>query len=266
MNLDKVLEGKRTIVLGASGSIGSAVAIELSAAGAEVVLAGRNRTKLDDLAARIRATRGRAHVEEVDALDDAAVCALMAKYGKDGLDVVFGAIGPLATDYGVNKYATELTIDEFMLPLTTVVRSQFIMARAAARVMKRQRSGLIIFLTGSPARGHAAGSTAIGTAFGAIESLMENLAIELGPTGVRTVCLRTTANTDSRTIQSVMDDAATATGRTKEQLIAGIANMNVLKRPATVHDTAKAVVLLASDYGAMLSATTVNFTAGAAAD
>ena len=60
-------------------------------------------------------------------------------------------------------------------------------------------------LTGSPARGHVQGATAIGAAFGAIESFMENLAVEVGPAGVRAVCLRTTANTDSRTIQQTID-------------------------------------------------------------
>lgn len=71
--------------------------------------------------------------------------------------------------------------------------------------MVKQRSGVIIFLTGSPARGHVEGATAIGAAFGAIETLMENLAVEVSPAGVRAVCLRTTANTDSRSIQQTMD-------------------------------------------------------------
>jgi 3-oxoacyl-[acyl-carrier protein] reductase len=76
-------------------------------------------------------------------------------------------------EYGNGKHATDLTIEQFMLPLTTIVKSQFVSARAAARHMVKQHSGVIIFLTGSPARGHVEGTTAIGTAFGAIESLSE---------------------------------------------------------------------------------------------
>jgi hypothetical protein len=56
----------------------------------------------------------------------------------------------------------------------------------------------------SPARGHVEGATAIGMAFGAIESLTENLAVEVSPLGVRVVCLRTTANIDSRRMQQTM--------------------------------------------------------------
>jgi len=153
-----------------------------------------------------------------------------------------------------------------MLPLTTVLKSQFITARAAARHMVKQRSGVIIFLTGSPARGHVEGVTAIGTAFGAIETLMENLAVEVSPAGVRVVCLRTTANIDSRTIQQTADALAGKMSGTKDQMIARMSSLNLLRVPASINDTAKTAVLLASDRARMMTGTTVNSTAGAAAD
>jgi 3-oxoacyl-[acyl-carrier protein] reductase len=176
------------------------------------------------------------------------------------------AVGPLAKEYGNGKSATDLTIEEFMVPATTVLKSQFITARAAARHMVKQHSGVIIFLTGSPARGHVEGATAIGAAFGAIESLTENLAVEVSPAGVRVVCLRTTANTDSRTIQQTMDALASRVNITKDEAIARIANLNFLKFPASVSDTAKAAILLASDRARMMTGTVVNSTAGAALD
>jgi len=132
--------------------------------------------------------------------------------------------------------------------------------------MVKQRSGVIIFLTGSPARGHVEGATAIGTAFGAIETFMENLAFEVSPTGVRSVCLRTTANIDSRSIQQTMDALAAKTGATKDQLTAGIAGLNFLKLPAGISDTAKAAAFLASDRARLFTGTVVNSTAGAALD
>ena len=132
--------------------------------------------------------------------------------------------------------------------------------------MSHRRSGVIIFLTGSPARGHVEGTTAIGAAFGAVETLMENLAVELSPVGVRVLCLRTTANTDSRTIQQTMDALAGKMPTTRDQMIARMASLNLLKVPASVADTAKAAALLASDRFRMLTGTVVNSTAGAAAD
>jgi 3-oxoacyl-[acyl-carrier protein] reductase len=88
----------------------------------------------------------------------------------------------------------DLPVDQFMVPLDTMVRSRFVTARAAARQMVKQRAGVIIFVTGSPARPHVPGATAIGTAFGAIENLTQNVAFEVSPFGVRVVCVRTTAN------------------------------------------------------------------------
>ena len=160
----------------------------------------------------------------------------------------------------------DVTIDEFMVPVTTILKSQFITSRAAARHMVKQHSGVIIFLTGSPARGHVQGATAIGAAFGAIESFMENLAVEVSPAGVRAVCLRTTANTDSRTIQQTIEALASRMSVTKEQMMARMANLNLLKIPASVVDTAKAAAFLASDHARMMTGTVVNSSAGAAAD
>jgi len=75
-----------------------------------------------------------------------------------------------------------------------MVKSRFITARAAARQMVKQRSGVIVLVTGSPARAHSPGVTGIGAAFGAMETLTENLAFEVSPFRVRVACLRTLAN------------------------------------------------------------------------
>lgn len=173
---------------------------------------------------------------------------------------------PLAKEYGNGKNAVDLPIEEFMVPLATMVRSRFITARAAARHMIKRHSGVIIFVTGSPARAHVPGATAIGAAFGAIENLTENLAFEVSPLGVRVVCLRTLANSDSRSIQDTMDFLAGQLKITKDQAMAHIAQSSFLKVSATVQDTANAAVLIASDRARMLTGTVVNATAGAALD
>jgi 3-oxoacyl-[acyl-carrier protein] reductase len=106
----------------------------------------------------------------------------------------------------------------------------------------------------------------LGSAFGAIESLTENLALELGSGGVRVVCLRTTANTDSRTIKQTMDVLAAKTAATRDQMIARVASLNFLKVPASIVDTAKSAAFLASDRARMLTGTVLNATAGATLD
>jgi hypothetical protein len=75
------------------------------------------------------------------------------------------ATGPCVTDYGTGTPATELPIKQFLVA-QEVLTSQFITARCAAKRMAAQGSGVIIFLTGSPARPHFPGTAAIGAAFG----------------------------------------------------------------------------------------------------
>jgi NAD(P)-dependent dehydrogenase (short-subunit alcohol dehydrogenase family) len=263
-----VLDGKHAVVFGAAGTIGAAVAREFAAAGAEVFLAGRTQSNVEAVAKHITANGGKAHAAVVDTLEDDAVNryvnTIVSETGT--IDVMLDVAGPLAKEYGNTKIAVDLSIEEFMVPLETMVRSRFITARAAARQMIRQHSGVIILVTGSPARPHVPGATAIGAAFSAIENLTQNLAFEVGPFGVRVVCVRTLANVDSRSIQDTMGFVASQFNISRDQATAQIAQSNFLKVPATVQDTANAAVLVASDRARMMTGTVVNATAGAALD
>jgi NAD(P)-dependent dehydrogenase (short-subunit alcohol dehydrogenase family) len=267
-NVKRILENKCAVVFGAGGSIGAAVAREFAAEGARVFLAGRTKATLEAVAEQITGADGKVSTTVVDALDDAGVNRYFDDVAKQAgkIDILVDLTGPLASDYGNGKVAVELPVDEFMTALTTIVRSHFITARAAARHMIKQKSGVIIFVTGSPARPHVPGATAIGAAFGAIENLTGNLAFEVSPMGVRVVCLRTVANVDSRPIQDTMEFVASRMNITKEQAIGQVALSNFLKIPATVQDTANAAVLIASDRARMMTGTVVNASAGAALD
>jgi NAD(P)-dependent dehydrogenase (short-subunit alcohol dehydrogenase family) len=263
-----MLQDKSAVVFGAGGSIGAAIAKEFATEGARVFLAGRTKASLEAVAKQIIADGGDARTAVFDVLDDASVNQYIEGVVKqaDRIDIVVDVAGPLAKDYGNGKNAIDLSVEEFMVPLATMVRSRFVTARAAARHMIKQHSGVIIFVTGSPARGHVPGVTAIGAAFGAMENLTENLAFEISPLGVRVVCLRTLANIDSRSIQDTMEFLASQLPITKDQAIAQIAQSSLRKVPATVQDTANAAVLIASDRARMLTGTVVNATAGAALD
>src|SRR6266581_1432298 len=121
----KCLEGKHAVVFGAGGSIGAAVAKEFAAEGAEVFVSGRSKSNVDEVAMQVTAAGGRAHAAVIDALNDGAVNeyldAVVKQTGK--IDIVLDAAGPVAKEYGNGKIATDLPVDEFMLPLMTMVKS-----------------------------------------------------------------------------------------------------------------------------------------------
>lgn len=262
-----ILKDKRAVVFGAGGSIGAAVARKFGAEGAEVYLAGRTESSLDAVARQINDSGGRARYAVVDALDDIAVDRYMdwvvAQAGR--IDIEFNATGPRITDYGNGKPAVDLSVDEFGVALR-VLTSQFVTARCAARRMVAQGSGVIIFLTGSPARPHSPGTSGIGAAFGGVEALMRTMALELSGTGVRAVCLRTAANPDSRTIQDTADIVGRMTNLTPERVLADLEKSTWLGASPHTEDTADGAVLLASNRARMMTGTVHNATAGICTD
>ena len=132
--------------------------------------------------------------------------------------------------------------------------------------MLKQGSGVIIFLTGSPARPHGPGTSGIGAANGAIENLTRSLAIELGPVGVRVVCLRTAAYPDTRTIRETCETVGKLMSLTLDQVAAGLAESTMLKVSPRTSDTARAVVVLTSDRVRMMTGSVRNTSAGAVPD
>jgi 3-oxoacyl-[acyl-carrier protein] reductase len=132
--------------------------------------------------------------------------------------------------------------------------------------MIRQRSGVIMFLTGSPARPHVEGASAIGAAFGTIENFTRHLALELGTAGVRVVCLRTSAMPDTRTIRDTMQGLMTAMNLTEDQAIQQVANQTMLKMSPRTSETARVAAFLASDQAKMMTGTVLNSSAGAVPD
>ena len=263
-----MLQDKRAVVFGGGGSIGAAVARELASEGAEVFLAGRSSTSVEAVAEQITAAGGRAHAEVVDALDAAAVDDYLATRRRQAgsIDIEFNATGPRISEYGHGKPALELSVEEFMTAVATVLRSQFITARAAARHMVDQASGVIIFLTATPGRLPVPGASGIGAAYGAVESLMRTMAIELGPAGIRVVCLRTTPIRTRDRSRTASELRAKALNITVDQAVARLAEGTMLKVSPQTADTARAVAFLASDRARMMTGTVLNASAGAVTD
>src|SRR5581483_8651388 len=162
----QLLTHKHAVIFGAGGAVGAAVAKEFAAQGATVFLSGRRLATIEQVAADIQKDGGIAHAAEIDARDEQAVQAYLDRVAQEGgsIDILLNATGPQAKDYGNGTSTLELPLEQYLLPLSILVPSQFITARAAARHMVRQHSGVILFVTAIPARG-TPNATAIGSAF-----------------------------------------------------------------------------------------------------
>ncbi|MEM9249107.1 MAG: SDR family NAD(P)-dependent oxidoreductase, partial [Pseudomonadota bacterium] len=90
------LAGKRALVTGSSQGIGFALARGLAAAGAEVVLNGRDAAKLAAAAQELRDTGARVHELVFDVTDHGAVRAAV-----DAFEAETGAIDILVNNAGM---------------------------------------------------------------------------------------------------------------------------------------------------------------------
>jgi len=243
------------------------VAKEFAAQGATVFLAGRTLSAVSQVAEDIHKAGGIAYAAEVDALDEQAVKAYFDRVAQEGgsIDILLNVTGPQAKDYGNSTSTMELPLEQYLLPLTTLVPSQFITARAAAQHMVKQHSGVILFVTAIPVRGFA-NATAIASAFGAMESLLRCLAVDLGPAGVRVVGIRSGAMVDTRTIQQSVENAALRLSVSKEQVVSTFEKRTLLGRLPTVADTARLAAFLASDGARTLTGAIVNASSGSVID
>ena len=186
-----LLENRNAVIYGAGGSIGGAVARAFAREGARVFLAGRTPATLEAVADEIRSAGGAAEAAQVDALDERAVDehadAVAAQAG--GIDISFNLI---AHPYTHGVALAEMAVDDFLAPVQTAARTTFLTARAAARHMIPRRSGVILAFGGpgdrsGPQRDYYLGGTQV--AFDAIETMRRQLAVELGPHGIRVLTL-----------------------------------------------------------------------------
>jgi len=94
------------VVTGASSGIGAATAVRLGEAGYRVVLTARRADRLDEVAERITAAGGTAHVHQVDVTDRSAVFALADTLGQCDV-LVANAGGAIGGDYVADSSADD---------------------------------------------------------------------------------------------------------------------------------------------------------------
>lgn len=254
-----LLTGKTAVVFAATGAIGSAVARCLWADGAAVNISGRDPGALQGLADEIGA-----RWRQVDATDEGQVSAYFDEMSERGQtpDIVFNAIGPRAAEADYARPAATLSREKFLLPMETIVWSQFLTARtAAAHLMAQQRPGAIVTLSASLSGQFVPFMSGITAACGAVEALTRTLAAEYGHAGIRVNCVRAGGMPDTRTIRETTAQMSATMGVAAEP--GDPTGGNALGRPVRVEETARMVALVASDHASGVAGQVVNVCGGA---
>ena len=172
MTMPQPLQGKISIVTGASRGIGRSIALRLAAAGSMVVLCARDQQLLDDAAAEIRSAGGTA---ETIALDLRAPDS-----GKRVVDFTtnrFGLLDIVVNNAGATKRGEflELTDDDFADGFALKYFGAVRLTRAAWPHLKAA-SGSVVFISGAGGRTPGAQFTIGGSVNAALLSLTKALA------------------------------------------------------------------------------------------
>ncbi len=177
------LSNKVAVVTGAGAGIGRAIALRFGAEGARVVVNDIDPASAGDAARAIVAAGGAAVSVAADVASQVEVDRLF-----DATLQRFSTVDVLVNNASLTDTARHfLAADEQWWDriLAVNLKSAFLCALRAARVMARRRHGAIINMSsGGASRAHR-GNAAYDAAKGGIEALTRALALDLGPYGVR---------------------------------------------------------------------------------
>jgi NAD(P)-dependent dehydrogenase (short-subunit alcohol dehydrogenase family) len=175
------LAGKTAVVTGAAAGIGRAIAQQLAAFGALVIIFDKDLVGANETLACIEAAGGKGSVVEVDMRDEAGLIA-----GIRASAEAHGRLDILVNNAGVYPRALieDLSDETWDLVFDVNVRAAFVTMREAGRLM-REGGAIINISSIDSLRPSAAGLAHYGATKAALNALTRSAASELGPRGIR---------------------------------------------------------------------------------
>jgi short-subunit dehydrogenase len=176
----ETLKGKNVLLVGATGGIGSKTAKLLASGGANVFLAGRNETKLQQVASDCGISVERTFV--LDISQPAEVAALKDKYFQQltTIDILVNAAG-----IGIIKTMDTLDETDFLRSLNYNLYAPFLLIKAFLPAMKEVKKGLIINIPGVLGKVPMAGAAAYSASKYGLVGMMQSIREELKRTDIR---------------------------------------------------------------------------------
>lgn len=180
--MTRELEGRVALVTGAGRNIGRAIALDLAAGGAAVVVNARsNRTEADAVAAEITSAGGRAVVALGDVIDPEAVAA-MVRAATDA----FGRLDILVNNAAIRREVPFADMDfaGWRAVLDVCLDGAFNCARAALPALRASGQGTIVNIGGLTGHSGAANRAHVVTAKAGLAGFTRALAHDLAADGI----------------------------------------------------------------------------------
>lgn len=181
------LQGQVAIVTGGGRGIGAAVAEQLAAAGAAVVVTARSEDQIEAVAAQLRATGARAIAVAADMADPEQVEEVIES-ALDQFSRVDILVNNAAVIWPLEEVA-ETDADEWTYSLGINLLGPFYTSRNVLPVMLEQRYGRIVNISSGAAVHPIVGASAYCTAKAGLDMFTRVLAAEIADSGVTANCL-----------------------------------------------------------------------------
>jgi len=183
----KELDGRVAIVTGAARNIGRAIAVDLAAAGAAVVVNARTSdAEAQAVAREIEAAGGRALAVIADVTDEAAVGSMAA-----AAVARFGRIDILVNNAAVRREQAfaEMSLGAWREILTIILDGAFICAKACLPQLAASGAGAIVNIGGLTGHRGATGRAHVIAAKAGLAGLTKALALDLAPKAITVNCV-----------------------------------------------------------------------------
>ena len=175
------LEGKIALITGGGRGLGLEIGRAFGRHGAQVLVNGRSRDRIEPALAAITAEDGRAEALVCDIADEGAVSAafqhIRATYGR--LDILVNNVGRRD-----RRKLFDFELDAVRQLIDVNLLAPFNVSREAGRLMIEQGGGRIINITSIAGPIANSGDAAYTATKGGLEALTRALAAELGPFGI----------------------------------------------------------------------------------
>lgn len=247
--MELALQNKVAWVLGASSGIGRACAASLAAEGASVAISARGESALKRTCEEITSSSGPCIPVPLDVTDPDGIRSAAQRIESElgPIDILVGnAGGPPGGSF------EDLDDDAFNKAIDLTLRSAWRLAKAVVPGMKQRGTGVVIFITSSSTKEVIPNLLLSNTMRAGVVALAKTMSKELGPHGIRVVCVAP-GRVDTDRIAELAEATAKKQNISIDEATQRMQSDIPLGRYASPKELGDVVAFLASDRASFVS-------------